>query len=73
MLFRTAGRRVEVDTDGPLFLRLPFLGEVFREHLEPWYSRRGWVRTNAKEVKALREAQKPRTREYHAELEQQEV
>jgi len=50
MIFRTASRRIEVDTDSGFFLRLPLFGEVF-------YSREtGWVQSRPQDEEQQTEA-----------------
>jgi hypothetical protein len=55
MIFQTAGRRVEVDTEGGFLVRLPLFGEV-------WRGIDGWGYSPWSEVKAQLEAQETRQR-----------
>ena len=48
MLIRTAGRRFELDTDAGFFLRLPFLGEVFKGAPD-----NAWIHSPWQQVKVL--------------------
>ena len=69
MLFKTAGRRVEIDVHMPslfrlnlvgTFIRFPLLGEVFREY---GY----WIHTPWKEVKAIEALWQARRAEWERE------
>lgn len=62
MIFKTAGRRIEVDTECGFLFRFPLFGEV-------WRGIDGWGYSLWREVKAQLERQEAQQRNFLAELE----